>query len=47
MEPRRLYKCFQCGKMYESEEAALACHNAPIQRVLERDIGRKPKFQGA
>jgi len=46
MGPKRLYKCFMCGKLYDTEEAALKCHDAPIQKILVRDIGRKPKFQG-
>lgn len=46
MKPKRLYKCFMCGKLYDTEEAAMKCHDAPIQRILVRDIGRKPKFQG-
>ena len=42
-----LYKCFECGKLYGDEQAAMKCHNAPIQKVLKKDTNKKPKFLGA
>ncbi len=43
---KELFKCFACGKIYEDEKSALACHDAPIQKVLKTDKGRKPGFLG-
>jgi hypothetical protein len=43
---RKLYKCFECGKLYEDEQAAMKCHNAPIQKVLQMEGMDKPKFLG-
>ncbi len=43
---KELFKCFACGKIYEDEKSALACHNAPIQKVLKTDTGKKPRFLG-
>jgi DNA-directed RNA polymerase subunit RPC12/RpoP len=44
---KELYKCFECGKFYEDEQAAIKCHNAPIQKILKKDTTKKPKFLGA
>jgi DNA-directed RNA polymerase subunit RPC12/RpoP len=44
---KRLYKCFECGKLYEDEQAAAKCHNAPVQRVLKKEVEKKPRFLGA
>jgi len=44
---KKLYKCFACGKLYETEEQAQKCHNAPIQHVLKKDVKKKPRFLGA
>ncbi len=44
---KRLYKCFECGKIYEDEESALKCHNAPIQKLLKQEGKKKPRFLGA
>jgi len=44
---KKLYKCFKCGKIYDTEDAAAKCHNAPIQLVVEKDTGKKPRFLGA
>lgn len=44
---KKLYKCFECGKLYEDEEKALKCHNAPIQQVLKQEDKKKPRFLGA
>lgn len=44
---KRLYKCFECGKLYQDEQRAMKCHNAPIQRVVVKDTGKKPRFLGA
>ncbi|MGQ9587381.1 MAG: hypothetical protein ACUVT7_03240 [Thermoplasmata archaeon] len=43
---KRLYKCFICGRMYDTEEQAVKCHNAPVQRVVRKE-GKKPRFLGA
>lgn len=43
---KELFKCFACGKLYDDEKSALACHNAPIQKVLKTDQGSKPRFLG-
>jgi len=44
---KKLYKCFACGKLYEDEQSAIKCHNAPIQKVLEDESRKKPRFLGA
>lgn len=44
---KKLYKCFECGRLYEDEKAAIKCHNAPIQKILKKDSPKKPKFLGA
>jgi DNA-directed RNA polymerase subunit RPC12/RpoP len=44
---KELYKCFECGKFYEDEQAAIKCHNAPIQKILKKETTKKPKFLGA
>lgn len=46
-QPKRLYKCFECGKLYEDEEAAMKCHGAPIQPVIVQEGKKKPRFLGA
>lgn len=43
---KKLYKCFECGKLYGDEQAALKCHNGPIQRVLQQEGKSKPRFLG-
>jgi hypothetical protein len=43
---KKLYKCFECGKIYEDEEKALKCHGAPIQHVLLQEDKKKPRFLG-
>src|SRR5512137_581775 len=43
---KKLFKCFECGKIYEDEQSAMKCHNAPIQRVFEPDGKKKPRFLG-
>jgi len=44
---KKFYKCFKCGRMYEDEQKAMKCHNAPIQQIIKREGGKKPKFLGA
>jgi len=44
---KKLYKCFKCGRIYETEDAAVKCHNAPIQLIVQKDTGKKPRFLGA
>lgn len=44
---KKLYKCFECGKNYESEQAAIKCHNAPIQLIVQKEGAKKPGFLGA
>jgi len=46
MTDKKLYKCFECGKLYEDEQAAVKCHNAPIQLVLSKGGLKKPRFLG-
>jgi len=43
---KRLYKCFACGKIYESEDEAVACHNAPVQRMFKDETRPKPRLLG-
>ncbi len=44
---KELFKCFACGKIYGDEKSAIACHNAPIQKVLRTDEAKeKPRFLG-
>lgn len=44
---KELFKCFACGKMYADERSAVACHNAPIQKVLRTPEAKsKPRFLG-
>lgn len=45
--PKKLYKCFECGKIYEDEESALKCHGAPIQQIIKQEGKKKPRFLGA
>jgi hypothetical protein len=44
---KKLYKCFECGKIYDDEERALKCHGAPIQQVLLYEDKKKPRLLGA
>jgi DNA-directed RNA polymerase subunit RPC12/RpoP len=44
---QKLYKCFECGKLYEDEQAAMKCHNAPIQLIVQKEGAKKPRFLGA
>jgi len=44
---KKLYKCFECGKLYEDEQAALKCHNSPIQLIVKKEGAKKPRFLGA
>ncbi len=44
---KKLYKCFQCGKIYETEDAAHKCHSAPVQAIVQKDNVKKPRFLGA
>lgn len=41
-----MYKCFTCGKIHEDEAAAIACHNAPVQRIMKNERASKPRFLG-
>jgi DNA-directed RNA polymerase subunit RPC12/RpoP len=43
---KRMFKCFECGKIYDDEARALKCHNAPIQKIIENERAGKPKFLG-
>ena len=43
---KKLYKCFTCGKVYEDEARAVACHGAPIQSMVKDEKRRKPRFLG-
>lgn len=43
---RTMYKCFTCGKVYEDEASAVACHNAPVQRIVNNEKAPKPRFLG-
>ncbi len=43
---KRLFKCFECGKLYDDEQSAMKCHNAPIQRILVTEGKQKPRFLG-
>lgn len=40
------YKCFVCGKVYDTEAKATKCHDAPIQPLREDEGRRKPRFLG-
>lgn len=44
---KKLYKCFECGKLYEDEQSAIKCHNAPIQLIVRKEGAKKPRFLGA
>lgn len=46
MQDKKLFKCFECGRLYEDEQAAVKCHNAPIQLVLKKGGLKKPRFLG-
>lgn len=43
---KKLYKCFACGKIYEDEQTAIKCHNAPVQQMLKQEGRPKPRFLG-
>jgi len=43
---KKLYKCFICGKIYDEEQAAAKCHNAPVQQILKQENRPKPRFLG-
>lgn len=43
---KRLYKCFMCGKLYDDEQTAAKCHNAPVQLVVQKEGMPKPRFLG-
>jgi hypothetical protein len=43
---KKLFKCFECGKIYKDEQSALNCHNAPIQRIFEPERKQKLRFLG-
>jgi len=43
---QKLYKCFACGKIYDSEERAARCHDAPVQRMFKDEKRPKPRFLG-
>jgi DNA-directed RNA polymerase subunit RPC12/RpoP len=43
---KKLYKCFTCGKIYEDEQVAAKCHNAPVQKILKQENRPKPRFLG-
>ncbi len=43
---KKLFKCFECGKIYEDEQAAMKCHNAPVQKVFTPEGKQKPRFLG-
>jgi rubredoxin len=40
------FKCFACGKIYDDEESAIRCHNAPVQPVRKNEKASKPRFLG-
>lgn len=46
-QPKRLFKCFECGKLYQDEERALKCHGAPIQKIVVQEVKKKPRLLGA
>jgi len=43
---KKLYKCFACGKIYEDEQSAGKCHNAPVQLLVKQEGKPKPRFLG-
>jgi len=43
---KKLYKCFACGRIYEDEQKAGKCHNAPVQLILKDETRAKPRFLG-
>jgi len=43
---KKAYKCFKCGKLYDDEQSAIKCHNAPIQKVVKTEGAPKPRFLG-
>ncbi len=47
MTAKKLFKCFECGKIYEDEESAAKCHNGPVQQILRQENKKKPRFLGA
>jgi DNA-directed RNA polymerase subunit RPC12/RpoP len=46
MADKKQYKCFECGRIYDDEQAALKCHNAPIQLIIRKSGMKKPRFLG-
>jgi len=44
---KKLFKCFTCGKLYEDEQKAMRCHNAPVQKVVQVEGTKRPPFLGA
>lgn len=43
---RKTYKCFTCGKVYDSEEKAIRCHGSPVQPLVRDETRKKPRFLG-
>ena len=43
---KKLFKCFACGNIYEDEQSAIKCHNAPVQQILKQENRPKPRFLG-
>ena len=43
---KKLFKCFACGKIYEDEQKAGKCHNAPVQQIVKQEDRPKPRFLG-
>ena len=43
---KKIYKCFTCGKIYDEEAKAVACHNAPVQSLVKDEKWHKPRFLG-
>jgi rubredoxin len=43
---RKRYKCFVCGRLYDSEARAIKCHDAPVQSIDEDETRRRPRFLG-
>jgi len=37
------WSCFQCGKLYDTKEGAVRCHNAPVQHI--EDHPNPPKLR--
>jgi DNA-directed RNA polymerase subunit RPC12/RpoP len=43
---KKTFKCFTCGKVYNSEAEAVKCHDAPVQRLVKDEKRKKPRFLG-